>query len=53
MRTLLFLIFEVVQYILGAFQLYDADSDGFITHKEMYDVMEAVYRMEVNQGEKF
>ena len=33
--------------VLGAFRLYDADSDGFITHEEMYNVMDAVYRMEV------
>jgi Ca2+-binding EF-hand superfamily protein len=32
-------------YIIGAFQLYDIDNDGFITRDEMRQIVEAIYKM--------
>ena len=29
----------------GAFRLYDVDNDGYITRKEMYDIVDAIYQM--------
>ena len=38
----------MTHYILGAFRLYDVDNDGFITHQEMHDILDAIYRMKVS-----
>ena len=34
--------------IAGAFRLYDVDNDGYITRKEMYDIVDAIYQMVVS-----
>lgn len=33
----------------GAFKLYDADSDGYITREDMYMIVESIYQMLGNQ----
>ena len=35
-------------FIAGAFRLYDVDNDGYITRKEMYDIVDAIYQMVVS-----
>lgn len=33
----------------GAFKLYDLDNDGFITRDEMYNIVDAIYKMAVSE----
>ena len=35
-------------FVSGAFRLYDVDNDGYITRKEMYDIVDAIYQMVVS-----
>ena len=34
-----------LNFILGAFDLYDIDGDGSITRSEMYKIVKAIYAM--------
>jgi hypothetical protein len=44
--NLLFIHF-FLNFISGAFKLYDVDNDGFITRTEMYNIVDAIYQMVV------
>ena len=35
-------------FVIGAFNLYDLDHDGFITRTEMHNIVEAIYQMVVS-----
>jgi Ca2+-binding EF-hand superfamily protein len=35
-------------FFSGAFKLYDLDNDGFITRDEMYNIVDAIYKMAVS-----
>ena len=44
---------EYFHFHLGAFRLYDVDNDGYITRKEMYDIVDAIYQMVVGSMHLF
>ena len=39
-------------FVSGAFRLYDVDNDGYITRKEMYDIVDAIYQMVVSTSRR-